>query len=199
MGALTDLIPILASSRYVFFPHTHFSIHVPRSFYEQIEQCPTAVDSSLGVVLREGSLIDGVSILPIGCMGKIISVRFLPCGRGVHLEVHGIQRFRIAKENFVKGFSCAWVEKIVDAPEVLVPKRIRYLLKVLKEARRTPWDPENIEEIDEEFLNQLCAESDLEPMDKYFLLEADSANGRCGRFTDLLRFKMARIDSPPAD
>ena len=194
MGAETpELIPILASSRYVFFPHTHLSIHIPRSFYEQIEQCPLAVDRSLGIVLRNVPLTDRVRILPIGCVGKIVQVHLLPCGRGVHLDLHGVQRFRIANECFIKGYSCAWVEKIADLPQMLAPEKKRYLLKILKEARRPHWDPENDGEIDEGFLNQLCTSSDLSPMDKYFLLEAETPNDRCGRFADLLRFNAEGI------
>jgi hypothetical protein len=48
---------------------------------------------------------------------------------------------------------------------------------------------------DEGLLHLLCFESDLPPLEKYFLLEAEDLNQRCGRLLDLLRFRIQDVQS----
>jgi len=60
-------------------------------------------DSFLGIVLRKlKPLDDEESIQPIGCVGKVVSLYDLPCGRVVHLDLHGLKRFRM-KEGWFEG------------------------------------------------------------------------------------------------
>ena len=203
--SIPHIISVLPLPHLVFFPHTHLSLHIPRSFYDRMKEgsqpYPPQADAFLGIVLRKAQPLDEAAVLPIGCVGKVIRFHYLPCGQAVHLDLHGLKRFRMKEGWFEEGYGQAWIEAIEDQPGSLCPGRKRDLLEVLEHlGHMKEWAPELQAHIksgldDEVFLNMLCLESGLSPMGKYFLLEADDLNQRSGRLIDLLRFKLADIRS----
>ena len=203
--SIPHIIPVLPLPHLVFFPHTHVSLHVPQSFYDRMKEGslpdPPQADCFLGIVLRKAQPLSEGDILPIGCVGKVVRFYYLPCGRAVHLDLHGLKRFRMREGWFQEGYSQAWIEPIEDQPGNLSPERKRSLLEVLEYlGHMKELAPElqahiKSEMDDEAFLNMLCLESRLSSMEKYFLLEAEDLNQRCGRLLDLLRFQQEDIQS----
>ena len=97
---------------------------------------------------------------------------------------------------FEEGYGQAWIEAIEDQPGHLSPERKRNLLEVLEDLGHVQELAPELQahissELDDEvFLNLVCLESKLSPMEKYFLLEAEDLNQRSGRLIDLLRFRL---------
>ena len=199
--SIPHIIPVLPLPHLVFFPHTHVSLHVPRSFYDRMKEGSLPEDSFLGIVLRKAQPLNEAAVLPIGCVGKVIRFHCLPCGQSVHLDLHGLKRFRMREGWFEEGYGQAWIEAFEDQSGHLSPQRKRDLLEVLEYlGHMNELVPELQAHIrseldDEVFLNMMCLESRLSPMEKYFLLEAEDLNQRSGRLIDLLRFKLEDIRS----
>jgi Lon protease-like protein len=190
---IPDIVPILASARHVFFPQTRLSLHIPRSFHDQMQQDLLSEERYLGLVLKQVSESGEIDFLPIGCVGKVVRYHELPCGRAVHIDLHGLKRFRQKKGYSTDGYSQAWIETLDEHSGGILPEKKRYLIETLKRLGHPESMSEWAEEDDAIFLNQLCAAADISPMDKYFLLESDDLNQRCSRLADLFRIKMEAI------
>ena len=192
-------IPVLPSPHIVLFPHTHLSLHLPLPFYERLRQSTLPGDFFLGLGLRREREGCELPILPIGCAGVVVGAYPLACGKSVHLDLMGLKRFEVKGGKFDHHFGLALIEEIRDRPGLLSEQRKKCLLDLLKSSYRDrQWAPGKVESVeaelaDEAFLNLMCLQSDLSVMDKYFLLEAEDLNQRCGRLIDLLRFKMQDI------
>lgn len=197
--SIPHIIPVLPLPHLVFFPYTHVSLHVARSFYDRVKDSSWPEDCYLGIVLRKVQPLSQATTLPIGCVGRVVRCHNLPCGRAVHLDLHGLKRFRMREGWFEEGYSQAWIEPIEDQPGNLSPERKRSLLDAFKYLGYTKQLAPEIERHikaemnDEVFVNLMCLESNLSPMEKYFLLEAENLNQRCGRLLDLLRFQQEDI------
>src|SRR3989304_1079442 len=112
---IPHIIPLLPSPHFVFFPKTHLSLHVPRFVYNCIRESGGLVDCFVGTVLINGHLVsDESTIMPIGCVGKVVHYCFLPCGRAVHLDLYGLKRFQMKEAWFEEGYGQAWIETIED-------------------------------------------------------------------------------------
>jgi Lon protease-like protein len=198
--SIPSTIPILPSPHLIIFPHTHVSLHVPRSFYDRAKQASPHGDCFLGIVLRKEQPFNEAPVLPIGCVGKVVRVYHLPCGQAVHLDLHGLKRFRMKEGWFEGGYGQAQIELLEDCSKNLHEERRRRLLEMLKGLGLLKWVPGVEHRLqqgaeDEVLLNLLCFESDLPPIEKYFLLEAEELNQRCGRLLDLLRFRIETIQA----
>lgn len=150
--------------------------------------------------MRKAEPSGEAAFLPIGCVGKVIHFHLLPCGGAVHLDLHGVKRFRVIQGRFEEGYGEACIEVIEDPPGDLSPPRKKLLLDMIHHLARikalAPHVEERIQagiENDEVLVNLLCQESNLSPTERYFLLEAEDLNQRCGRLLDLLRFRMEEI------
>ncbi len=196
--SVPQIIPIVLTSNLVFFPDVHLCLHVPLPFYNRLKQSALPEDCFVGVVLHTQRSSEK-PILPIGCVGMVVRSHPLPCGQAVHLDLHGLKRFRVRERWVQEGFSQGSIEILEDPPGNLSPERKRALLEALRYLSQmkesTPelgvYFKEN--PADEVLLHHLCFESDLSPTEKYFLLEAEDLNQRCGRLLDLLRFRMEDI------
>ena len=200
--SIPSIVPILPSPQLVIFPHTHVSLHVPRSFYDRVKEealpDPPKAEYFLGILLRKIQPSSEMTILPIGCVGKVVRCYNLPCGQAVHLDLHGLKRFRMREGWFEDSYGQAQIEVLEDLPGGLHEERRRRLLETFKGLGLMKWMTGLEDHIkagmdDEVLLNLLCFESDLPPLEKYFLLEAEDLNQRCGRLLDLLRFRIQDI------
>lgn len=189
---IPDDIPIVALSKHLLLPRVLLSFHLPRPFYEDIEENFSLEERFLGVLLK-----NEMSILPIGCVGRIVKAEPLSCGRAFHLDLLGLARFRHRRECFGEGLRQTQIEVLEEKPGTLLPEKKRYLLDTLERLKeRGCADPESEanEPDDEAFLNRLCVKADLPPVDKYLLMETGDLNQRCGRLADLLRMKMGGFE-----
>ena len=202
--SIPSIIPILPSPHLVIFPQVRVSLHVPRSYYERVkeEALPDSHEAEcfLGIVLRKVQPISEMTILPIGCVGKVVCCQDLPGGQTVHLDVHGLTRFRMREGWFENSYGQARIEVLEERPGGLHEMRRRRLLETttgLGLMKRMPGLEDHIKAgtKDEALLNLLCFESDLPPLEKYLLLEAEDLNQRCGRLLDLLGFRSQEIQS----
>ncbi len=189
MCKIPNRIPVIVSPHPVFFPQTHVSLHVLRNFYDYLNKTAPTGGPLLGMVLQEA----GDAVLPIGCVGRVIHVCFAPCGRIAHVALHGLKRFRILELSLPDGHGEARIEVIEDRPGDLAIERKRILLDTLEriqsDLRSSSKHADDLDQDDETFLNFLCLRADLSPTEKYFLLEAEGLDQRCGRLIDLLRLK----------
>ena len=127
--SIPHIISVLPLPHLVFFPHTHLSLHIPRSFYDRMKEgsqpYPPQADAFLGIVLRKAQPLDEAAVLPIGCVGKVIRFHYLPCGEAVHLDLHGLKRFRMKEGWFEEGYGQAWIEHLRSAWEFVSREKER--------------------------------------------------------------------------
>ncbi len=202
-ASIPRIITILPLPHLVFFPHIHVSLHIPRPFFDRMQEKNHPQGCFLGIVLRklEPVPVSETGILPIGCVGRVIRFYKLPSGKSVHLDLHGLKRFWMKEGWFQDSYGQALIEVIDDPPGRLDPHRKKYLLNTMKDLgymrHMAPQlaGPIMSEVDDDVLLNSMCLESGLSPMEKYFLLEANDLDQRCGRLLDLLRFRMEAIQS----
>lgn len=195
MSRIPHLISILPLPHILLLPQTRASVHLPRFYYSQIQETSFAGAILIGFVFRDVQGQPHGPVLPIGCVGEVTRIYNLPCGQAVHLDVQGRNRFRILESSIEGGCGKGWVEVIEDHAGTLSPYRKNLLFKlladrgVLKGTR--PDSDRTIQRghSDEFLVNQACIESNLSPSEKYFLLEADALELRCGRLVDLLRLR----------
>ena len=93
--SIPRIITILPLPHLVFFPHIHVSLHIPRPFFDRMQEKNHPQGCFLGIVLRklEPVPVSETGILPIGCVGRVIRFYKLPSGKSVHLDLHGLKRF----------------------------------------------------------------------------------------------------------
>jgi Lon protease-like protein len=202
--SIPSIIPILPSPHLVIFPQVRVSLHVPRSYYERIRG-EVFSDSHqgeyfLGIVLRKVQPVSEMTILPIGCVGKVVCGQDLPGGQTVHLDVHGLKRFRMREGWFENSYGQAQIEVLEEHAGGLHEMRRRRLLETAMDLglmKRMPGLEDHIKAgtNDEALLNMLCFGADLPPLEKYLLLEAEDLNQRCGRLIDLLEFRSQALQS----
>jgi Lon protease-like protein len=196
--SIPSIVPILTSPQLVFFPHTHVCLHVPLPFYERLKKTSLLKDRFVGVIL-DTKLLCEETMQPIGCVGSVIRSQPLSCGYAVHLDLHGLKRFRMMECWAQEGFSQASINILEYPAENLSSDRKKALLAAYVSYFSTKESAPSLEMhtkadvADEVLVNVLCFESDLSPLDKQFLLEADDLNHQCGRLLDLLRFRLEEV------
>ena len=160
--SIPQIIPVLPLPNLVFFPRTHLALHIPRCFYERLEEHSLPQNCFLGIFLRKEQLLSEAPVLPIGCLGKVVRSHPLPCGQIVHLDLHGLKRFQIREIWFEDGFSQAWIEAFEDQPGNLSPQRKINLIEALdflmnaKQLAPGLVEYLRLELDDEAFLNLMC-------------------------------------------
>jgi Lon protease-like protein len=151
------------------------------------------------VLLKEGWERDyygNPPIFEVGCVGRLAGVESLPDGRS-NILLQGLFRFEVRDQVCEKSYRQARVSLKPD-PEMdglTLPMRaeltellVRYAGIGGEEAFWRDWLRPDVD--DEVLINNISASLDVTPLEKQFLLEADSFRQRAGRILELLKFEL---------
>jgi len=198
---IPSVIPLLPLPNVVFFPRTYLPLHIFESRYRRMVRDAAASHQMIGMVLlKEGWETDyegSPPIFPIGAVGRMVTVQALSDGR-FNILLQGLGRFEIQEElgceSYRQGqirladFSVSEKKLPCDVRAELVKLVGNFLLKredgvALANFLKQPVD-------DEALVHNLSFALDFTPLEKQFLLEADSLVQQARRLLDLLQFKL---------
>ncbi len=195
-----ERFPLFPLPNVVFFPRMYLPLHIFEPRYRAMVADAAAGGRCIGMVLlKEGWEQDyygNPSIFEVGCVGRLVSVRPLPDGR-YNILLQGLQRFEVREQSFEKRYREARVAlKAGEADASLDPPVRAELIRALERYLAACEDGRSWQELvrldvdDEVFVNSLSSYLDLTPLEKQFLLEADSLLQRVRRLHDLIRFRL---------
>ena len=201
---IPDCIPLFPLPNVVLFPKTYLPLHIFEPRYQDMITDAGAQGQCVGMaLLKEGweeRYYENPPIFQIGCVGRLVSTQRFSDGRS-NILLQGLARYEICEELDGKNYRRA---NIVLKPHVEGPgpgTSLRAeLTKALQEFVQTHEDPllwqgfSPLEASDEVLVNALSTYLDFTPLEKQFLLEADSLQQRARRFQDLMQFKRHEQD-----
>ena len=197
---IPSVIPLFPLPNVVFFPRTYLPLHIFESRYRRMVRDAAASHRMIGMVLlKEGWETDYAGappIFPIGAVGRMVTVQALSDGR-FNILLQGLGRFEIQEELWCESYRQGRIRLAgFSAPERKLPSDVRaelvklvgnFLLSredgvALANFLKQPVD-------DEALVHNLSFALDFTPLEKQFLLEADSLVQQARRLVDLLHFK----------
>jgi Lon protease-like protein len=151
------------------------------------------------VLLKEGWETDyegTPAIYPMGCVGRMINVQRLGDGR-FNILLQGLGRFEIEQELGTESYRQGRIVlKDGSQPETNLPREVRNeLLTVVAGFMRSKEDEVALSALlrqpvyDDVLVQNLSFALDFTPLEKQFLLEAESLTQQARRILDLLQFK----------
>jgi hypothetical protein len=199
-----ECIPLFPLPNVVFFPKTYLPLHIFEPRYREMVADIRQADRCVGMVLlKDGWKHDYYGNPPVyemGCVGRLVSIEELPDGR-FNIMLQGVERYAIREQQYDRSYRLARIHLKPTGrdPGSDGPGRAE-LLSIAGdylERRRDdqPWQHLWRPDLDPELLvNGFSTLLDLTPLEKQFLLEADSLAQRTHRLIDLLRFKIDERD-----
>jgi Lon protease-like protein len=135
-------------------------------------------------------------VFSMGCVGRLASVQSLADGRS-NILLQGLERFEIEREWYDKAYREATISLNVRGAETSLDPTVRRRLFAILESyllsrNDVPtWQQLFREEVgDEIVVNTLSTYLECTPLEKQFLLEADSLHQQARRLSDLIEFMM---------
>jgi Lon protease-like protein len=193
-------IPVFPLPNTVFFPKTYLPLHIFEPRYRQMVTDAAMGGQCIGMVLlKEGWESDYYGNPPIfsmGCVGRIVSVQPLVDGRS-NILLQGVERFEIQTEHFERPYREASIKLAPhgaggELDPTVRSKLVRTLEEFLKSRDDGPtWQALFRDEVSDDILiHTLSTYLECTPLEKQFLLEADSLQQQARRLGDLLQFMM---------
>lgn len=193
-------IPVFPLPNVVLFPKTYLPLHIFEPRYRAMVSDAAMGGQCIGMVLlKEGWETDYYGQPPVfsmGCVGRLASVQTLADGRS-NILLQGLERFGIEREWYDKTYREATISVAVRSAESSLDPTVRQrLFTILESYLRSrndvpAWQELFREEVsDEIFVNTLSTYLDCTPLEKQFLLEADSLHQQARRLSDLIEFMM---------
>jgi Lon protease-like protein len=206
--AMTELLPLFPLPNVVLFPNVCLPLHIFEPRYREMVSDALDGDRLIGMVLlRPGWERDHEGrppVYPVGCSGLITHIERLDDGR-YNLMLRGVERFRIARENYERRYRRAAVEPLQERAlgpldrAALQAERAK-LESLLAPAAEGAGDPRRAAGMpDEELVNALAQYLDLDPLEKQALLEQDTLRARAASLVELIEMKilMSRMPAMP--
>lgn len=198
-GQVPYCIPVLPLPNVVLFPRTYLPLHIFEPRYREMVADAAAGGGCLGItLLKEGWEEDYYgtpAMFPIGCVGRLVTVHKLPGGRS-DILLQGLERYEIRQEVGGKSYRQAEIHlKALDKASTLDHALRGELIRALKEYVATHDDGYRwqstfpLDANDEVLVNSLSTYLDFTPLEKQFLLEAESLCQQAHRLHDLIQFK----------
>jgi len=195
-----DRIPVFPLPNVVFFPRMYLPLHIFEPRYREMVTDAVAGGQCVGMaLLKEGWEDDYYGNPPIfemGCVGRLASVQPLPDGR-FNILLQGVSRFEICEQFYEKRYRQARVRlKPNEGPVAIDPAIRRALVRLLETYlsvgdEGAQWQDFLRQQADDEvFVHSLATHLELTPLEKQFLMEADTLSQRARRLSDLLEFKL---------
>jgi len=193
-------IPVFPLPNVVLFPKTYLPLHIFEPRYRAMVSDAAMSGQCIGMaLLKEGWETDYYGhppVLSTGCVGRLASVQPLADGRS-NILLQGLERFVIEREWYDKAYREATISLTVRSAETsLDPAVRRRLFTVLESYLRSlddapTWQEFFREEVSDEIVvNTLSTYLECTPLEKQFLLEADSLYQHARRLSDLIEFMM---------
>lgn len=193
-------IPVFALPNVVLFPKTYLPLHIFEPRYRRMVDDAVMGGQCIGMaLLKEGWESDYYGNPPVfamGCVGRLVSVQPLADGRS-NILLQGLERFEIAEESHDQPYRQASITLKTRGAEASLDPAVRQrLVTALEEYLRSRQEPPTWqgwfrEEVSDDILvNTLSTYLDCTPLEKQFLLEADSLHQQARRLSDLIQFLM---------
>jgi len=199
---LPRLIPIFPLPNVVLFPRTFLPLHIFEPRYRQMVLDASQGDKIIGMVLlKEGweEDYDGTPLIyPLGCTGRMVRVDPLEDGR-FNILLYGLSKFVINEEIVERRYRQAHISPSPDPPESL-PQVLRATTQdlLLTYSRIVGIDHRVSSFLDTmpddaTLIHTFSFHLDCTPLEKQFLLEAETLVQQCRRLHDLLQFKILEV------
>ena len=193
-------IPVFPLPNVVLFPKTYLPLHIFEPRYRTMISDAAMSGQCIGMaLLKEGWESDYYGHPPMfsmGCVGRLVSVQPLADGRS-NILLQGLERFEIERERYDKPYREATIAVTVRGTETALDPAVRQRLFAILEAYLrsrddvATWQEFFREEVsDEIFVNTLSTYLECTPLEKQFLLEADSLHQQARRLSDLIELMM---------
>ncbi len=197
---IPETIPVFALPNVVLFRKTYLPLHIFEPRYRQMVDDAVMGGQCIGMaLLKEGWESDYYGNPPVfamGCVGRLVSVQPLADGRS-NILLQGLERFEITEESHDQPYRQASITLKTRGAEASLDLSVRQRLVTALEAylrsRQEPptWQGWFREEVSDDILvNTLSTYLDCTPLEKQFLLEADSLHQQARRLSDLIQFLM---------
>lgn len=198
--AIPSVIPLFPLPNVVFFPRTYLPLHVFEPRYRHMVRDAASSHRMIGMVLlKEGWESDYEGrppIFPVGAVGRMVAVQNLSDGR-FNVLLQGLRRFEIQDEVGIESYRQGRVEVKDFAPlEAKLPPELRAdILKIVGNFLLSQEDGMALANFlkqpvdDEALVHNLSFGLEFTPLEKQFLLEADTVVQQARRLLDLLQFK----------
>jgi Lon protease-like protein len=198
---IPERIPLFPLPTVVFFPKTYLPLHIFEPRYRQMVADAAAGGQCIGMaLLKEGwedQYYGSPAIFPIGCVGRLVSVQALPDGRS-NILLQGLERYEIREEFHDKPYREARVALRPRATQAGLELALRtHLMDKLQYYLQSDETAAALQNLirpdvnDEVLINSLSTHLDCTPLEKQFLLEAETLTQHARRLIDLLQFKLA--------
>ncbi len=202
LGPITipSVIPLFPLPNVVFFPRTYLPLHIFEPRYRHMVRDAAATHRMIGMVLlKEGWESDYEGrppIFPVGAVGRMVAVQNLSDGR-FNVLLQGLRRFEIREEGGIESYRQGNIElRDFAPPEAKLPPELRSeILKIVGNFLLSQEDGMALANFlkqpvdDEALVHNLSFGLDFTPLEKQFLLEADTVVQQARRLLDLLQFK----------
>lgn len=195
---IPDRIPLFPLPNTVFFPKTYLPLHVFEPRYREMVADASVRGQCIGMVLLKEGWEQGYGgnppVFEVGCVGRIVSAQPLQDGR-YNILLQGLRRFAIQSQGYDKPYREARIElKPEETDTALEPSTRADLLRAvgdyLRSCEEGPYWREllRLDIPDEILVNHLSVGLECTPLEKQFLLEAETLRQRARRLNDLLQF-----------
>jgi Lon protease-like protein len=135
-------------------------------------------------------------VFSMGCVGRLANVQPMADGRS-NILLQGLERFEIEREWYDKAYREATISITVRGTETSLDPTVRQrLFTILESYLLSRDDVPTCQELfreevgDEIVVNTLSTYLECTPLEKQFLLEADSLHQQARRLSDLIEFMM---------
>jgi len=182
------------------FPQALLPLYIFEPRYRQMVTDAAMGGQCIGMVLlKEGWESDYYGNPPIfamGCVGRIVSMQPLVDGRS-NILLQGLERYEIQTEHCERSYREASIRLTPRASDgrldpMVRTKLVQTLGEFLKSRDDAPtWQALFREEVtDDVLINSVSTYLECTPLEKQFLLEAESLQQQARRLGDLLHFMM---------
>jgi uncharacterized protein len=191
-------IPVFPLPNVVLFPKTYLPLHIFEPRYRTMVSDAAMNGQCIGMaLLKDGWETDYYGHPPVfsmGCVGRLANVQTLTDGRS-NILLQGLERFTIEREWYDNAYREATIAVPIRGAETsldpLVHRRLFTMLESYLQSRDAAptWQELFREAVSDEIVvNTLSTHLECTPLEKQFLLEADSLHQQARRLSDLIEF-----------
>ena len=191
-------IPVFPLPNVVLFPKTYLPLHIFEPRYRAMVSDAVTSGQCIGMALfKDGWETDYYGHPPVfsmGCVGRLANVQTLADGRS-NILLQGLERFEIEREWYDHAYREATIVVTPRSTEMSLDHTVRQrLFTTLESYLRSRDDAPTWQELfreevnDEIFVNTLSTYLECTPLEKQFLLEAESLHQQARRLSDLIEF-----------
>ncbi len=207
-----EIIPIFPLPNVVLFPDTYLPLHIFEPRYRDMVADASREGSCIGMALFkqgwEDQYYGNPPIFSLGCVGRMTHIEPLQDGRS-NLILQGLYRYTIQEEYFDARYRKAKITLGPSEPfQTIAEKPVLPVLSEVEGSVRTTLTAVAMRYLqsrkagklcelmtdeamtDRILVNGLSSCLDLTPLEKQFLLEAESLHQQTRRLIDFLKFKL---------